>query len=143
MKASAGSDLMSTCQVLVCRGMAKRLKLPISGRRNAFGCYQGKRRCEWQSGTTPCFAVGFGSNTHTLPNWRLPPAPEIHALTGCRHKACQVDGSSGRDTKVISKLVQRAQRECTGYYCGQQSRRQCLLTLAFEFLFLCTLYLSH
>ena len=58
--------------VLVCRGVAKKLKLPVTGRRNAFGSMCGKRSCEWQSGTTPSFAVGFRSNSHTLPNWRLP-----------------------------------------------------------------------
>ena len=96
----------------------KKLGLSVSGRRNAFGAFQGRRQCEWQSGTTPSFAVGFGSNTHTLPNWRLPPVPEVHDTTICRSRTCAMKCASSRDSKVISKLAQRTQRQCTGYYCG-------------------------
>ena len=71
----------------ICRGVAKRLKLRVSGRRNALGGFVGKRTCMWQSGTTPVFAAAFRSNTHTLPNWRLPPLPETHA-DECKSAAC-------------------------------------------------------
>ena len=32
--------------------------------------------------------------------------------------------SSARDAKVISKLAQRTQRQCTGYYCGYTFKPQ-------------------
>jgi len=32
---------------IVCKGVAKELQLPISGRRNMLGCVLGKRRCPW------------------------------------------------------------------------------------------------
>ena len=51
--------------VLICRGLAKRFGLRVSGRRNALGQIIGSRRCPWQSGTAPAFAVLFRSNTHT------------------------------------------------------------------------------
>ena len=50
--------------MLVCRGIARKHKLKVTGRRNAFASILGKRTCQWQSGTTPAFAVGFRSNTH-------------------------------------------------------------------------------
>ena len=74
--------------VLVCRGIAKKLGLRASGRRNALGKIMGRRRCEWQSGTTPAFAVLFRSNSHTAPNYRLPLLAETHDDTQCPSKAC-------------------------------------------------------
>ena len=50
--------------MLVCRGVARKYKLQLTGRRNTFASILGKRKCEWQSGTTPAFAVAFRSNTH-------------------------------------------------------------------------------
>ena len=50
--------------LLVCRGVARKHKLKLTGRRNAFASILGERTCEWQSGTTPAFAVAFFSNTH-------------------------------------------------------------------------------
>ena len=97
---------------------------PHEGRRNSFGAFQGKRTCEWQSGAPPSFAVGFRSNTHTLPNWRLAPTPDIHDDALCKSKACAARMSSARDAKVISKLAQRTQRQCTGYYCGYTFKPQ-------------------
>ena len=64
--------------VLICRGLARRYGLRISGRRNALGTMLGRRRCEWESGTSPSFAALFRSNSHTLPNFRLPPMQECH-----------------------------------------------------------------
>ena len=62
----------------VCRGIAKMQGLRVAGRRNALGKIIGRRRCMWQSGTTPAFAVLFRSNSHTAPNYRLPLIPEVH-----------------------------------------------------------------
>ena len=96
----------------------------LQGRRNAFGAFQGKRTCEWQSGAPPSFAVGFRSNTHTLPNWRLVPTPTTHAQSICNSKKCTAHVHSNRDTKIISKLAQRTQRQCTAYFCGYTFKNQ-------------------
>ena len=96
----------------------------LQGRRNAFGAFQGKRTCEWQSGAPPSFAVGFRSNTHTLPNWRLVPTPTTHAQSICNSKKCTAHVHSNRDTKIISKLAQRTQRQCTAYFCGYTFKKQ-------------------
>ena len=72
--------------LVVCQGLARKLGLRVSGRRNSFGMVVGKRRCEWQSGTTPSFAVLFRSNSHTMPNYRLPLLPSTHEAVGLHKK---------------------------------------------------------
>ena len=103
---------------VVCAGVAKKLKLRISGRRNAFGLHKGRRECPWQSGTTPSFAVAFQSNTHTLPNWRLPPLPGAHDDNLCKRTSCLDRAKGERNMRVARNIAQRASRVCTGYYCG-------------------------
>jgi len=110
--------------VLVCRGIAKRFKLAVTGRRNAFGAHLGRRKCQWQSGAPPSFAAGFRSNSHSLPNWRLPPMPLTHDPGVCQSRACAATLESNRDQKVVGKLAQRVQRQCTGYYCGYTFKPQ-------------------
>ena len=117
------TKLCVTGPVVVCRGMAKKLALRVAGRRNATGKIIGKRRCEWQSGTTPALAVLFRSNSHTAPNYRLPLMAATHDKS-CPSKACAEWIQSPNALKTISKLAQRAQREATGYYCGYTFKRQ-------------------
>ena len=106
---------------LVCRGVAQKLGLRISGRRNAFGSHVGSRSRPWHSATAPSFAAAFQSNTHTLPNWRLPPLKETHDDTLCALDSCVASGDHvDVPMKIASKIAQRAQRNCTGYYCGYQ-----------------------
>ena len=109
---------------VVCRGIAKKLKLKVSGRRNSLGKIIGQRMCEWQSGTTPAFAVLFGSNTHTAPNYRVPIMPETHDDERCKSAACKAWMEEPGSTKKIAKLAQRAQREATGYYTGYINKGQ-------------------
>ena len=118
------ANLRSKKSVLVCRGVAKKLKLKTSGRRNALGKIIGRRTCEWQSGTTPSFAVLFGSNSHTAPNYRLPVMQQTHDDERCESLACKAWMAEKGSTKKIAKLAQRAQREATGYYCGYNFKRQ-------------------
>ena len=110
--------------LVICRGLAKKFKLKIAGRRSAFGSILGKRRGEWQSGTTLAFAVAFGSNSHTMLGWRVPVIPETHEATACLSKICHEHISKITENKAISKLAQRAQREATGYYCGYTFKPQ-------------------
>ena len=104
--------------LLVCRGLAKRFGLRVSGKRNALGLTIGRRCCELQSGTTAAFAVLFRSNTHRMPNYRLPLLAETHEHDFCKSKTCLEQVGDPVHTKRVSKLAQRAQREATGYYCG-------------------------
>ena len=110
--------------LLICRGLARRFALKTSGRRNSFGCILGKRRCGWQSGTARSLAVVFRSNTHTFPNYRAPVIPETHEVGECKSKKCAEHVAQHSDTKTISKLAQRAQREATGYFCGYTFKKQ-------------------
>ena len=104
--------------LLMCGGLAKTYGLRISGRRNAFGSILGSRSSEWQSGTTPAFAALFRSNTHTMPNYRLPVTSESHEDDMCRSVRCKKMRLDPKIIKIVSKLAQWAQREATGYYCG-------------------------
>ena len=118
------SNLRVSQSVLVCRGVAKKLKLKVSGRRNSLGKIIAPRTCEWQSGTTPSFAVLFGCNSHTAPNYRLPVMQDTHDEELCGSAACKAWMAEKGSSKKIAKLAQRAQREATGYYCGYNFKRQ-------------------
>ena len=94
--------------------------------RNALGCWQGVRSEGWQSGTTPAFAVHFRSNSHTGPNYRVPPISCVHEAS-CPSATCRERAQSllaSLDVKKISRLMQRVQRETTGYYCGYTFKSQ-------------------
>ena len=49
---------------------------------------------------------------------------DTHDTTMCRSAARAAKCASNRDNKVISKLAQRTQRQCTGYYCGYTFKAQ-------------------
>ena len=114
--------------LILCRGLARRVGLRVSGRRNALGSILGRRTGAWQSGTHPAFATVFRSNTHTMPNYRVPILPETHEDRVCRHKdLCVCNGDKAMVTrllKITCKLAQRAQREGAGYYCGYTFKAQ-------------------
>ena len=115
------TNVLTEKTVVVCQGVARTFKLRVRGRRNAFGLWQGERTDMWQSGTTPSLAVHFRSNSHTMPNYRVPLTPAIHTAV-CSCGACQKQQAkemlSKLSLKTVSKIAQRVQRESTGYYCG-------------------------
>ena len=120
-------NVITTQTVLICQGLAKKFKLRVSGRRNAYGMWQGCRMEAWQSGTTPAFAVHFRSNSHTMPNYRLPPVAATHEDSLCTSRVCKERAHQlmqTMDLRKISKLQQRVQREATGYYCGYTFKGQ-------------------
>ena len=76
---------------VVCNGNYKKLKVRISGRRNCLGSIIGTRSAEdmlFISGTLKAFAVSVNSNTHTGPDYRLPPCAATHDES-CNNPACQ------------------------------------------------------
>ena len=66
----------------------------------------------------------FRSNSHTQPNYRVPVLKETHEDQMCPSEACRKRLEMITETKPISKLAQRAQREATGYYCGYTFKGQ-------------------
>jgi hypothetical protein len=140
------TSLIMKTSAVVCQGVAKRLGLRVSGRRNALGKIMNARTCEWQSGTSLAMATCFRANTHTAPNYRVPLLPCTHTDALCRSKACRAqifiklpaeEGTAAcatdklmrqrkaaRFLKILGKLAQRAQREATGYYCGYTFKAQ-------------------
>ena len=75
------------------------------------------------------FAVGTGSNTHTAPNYRLPPCPATHDPT-CGNKDCQESMATkvpARERALLLRLcksTQRASREMSGYFLGYSFKGQ-------------------
>ena len=119
-------NVLSDRTVLVCQGLAKKFRLHVKGKRNAYGLWLGQRSCMWQSGTTPGFAVHFRSNTHTMPNYRLPVTSAVHEPS-CRNAQCLEQAKALLNKvaiKAISRVTQRVQRETTGYYCGYTFKGQ-------------------
>eukprot|EP00973_Karenia_brevis_P075227 10451432-Karenia_brevis.AAC.1 len=105
---------------VICRGNAKRFGVRIKGKRNQLGMVLNKRTCVWQSGTAIALAVFLRSNSHTAPNFRMPPVSVLHDDEFCK-AACF---ANPKENKIRCKLAQRAQREATGYYCGYTFKRQ-------------------
>ena len=95
------SNVLTDKTVVVCQGMARKFKLRVRGRRNAFGLWQGTRTDMWQSGTTLSLAVHFRSNSHTMPNYRVPLTPAIHAPV-CSCSSCLKQ----RGQDMLEKLKQ-------------------------------------
>ena len=106
---------------VVCKGNYRRLGVRISGRRNALGSVFGRRRQSYQSGTLRGFAVATGSNTHTAPNYRLPPCDGTHDAE-CHHADCLA--TSKVDLLRLCKVIHRATREMSGYYLGYTFKGQ-------------------
>ena len=113
---------MAQCTV-VCNENYRRLKVQISGRRNALGLLFNKRSEEYQSGTLKGFAVSTGSNTHTAPNYRLPLGAKTHDPL-CYNEKCLAAIAEGAqeagraDIYRLCNITHRASREMSGYYMG-------------------------
>ena len=103
-------NVLTDTTVVVCQGMARRFKLPVRGRRNAFGLWQGKRTDIWQSGTTPSLAIPLRSNSHTMPNYRVPLTPAIHTAV-CSCSSCKNRGKDMLD-KLPLKTIAKSLNEC-------------------------------
>ena len=103
---------------VICRGNAKTYGLRPSGRRNALGSILTRRRCEWFSGCSPAMAIIFRCNTHTAPNYRMPPTDKTHDPR-CTHDCLATD-----NCRLLTAITFRAQRNTTGYYTGYMQKRQ-------------------
>ena len=106
---------------VICRGNARRFGLRVIGKRNALWMPLNRRTCMWQSGTTASLAIAFRCNTHTAPNYRLPPLQGLHDDENCKRDCMHI---ADDELKRVCKLAQRAQREATGYFCGYTCKRQ-------------------
>jgi len=89
------------------------------GQRNALGSILGKRNSAWLTGTARAFVVGFGFNTHTGPNDRLPITEETHEPT-CKRRC--VEGPIS--VSSMARIAQCAQSQTTGYFAGYLVKAQ-------------------
>ena len=103
---------------VICRGNARKYGLRPSGRRNALASILGKRRCMWFSGCAAGMAIIFRCNTHTAPNFRVPPTARTH------DPDCTADCLDKETSRLITAIAYRAQRNTTGYCTGYMQKRQ-------------------
>ena len=76
---------------------------------------------EWLNGTMPGLCVALaGSNSDVKPNDRLPIIPESHKSC-CHRKRCLGDKHTLKHT---TRITQRAQSVCNGYFGGYIGKRQ-------------------
>ena len=115
------SPAWMTQPLVVCKGIAEKSKLRCSGARNWLGQILGLRNDEWVNGTMPGLCVAFaGSNSDVKPNDRLPILPETHESC-CKRKRCLVKKHT---LKRTTRITQRAQSVCNGYFGGYIGKRQ-------------------
>ena len=86
---------------VLCEGLARRLKLPTQGRRNALGSLVGPRNDEWLNGTHPALAVGLRANTDVQLPFRLPPCRSTRSPM-CLEPGCLDD----LDLEAITSALQ-------------------------------------
>ena len=103
---------------VICRGNARKYGLRPSGRRNALATILSRRRCPWLSGCSPGMAIFFWCNTHTAPNYRVPPNAVTH------DPDCTADCLKTEESKVLTSVANRASRNTTGYFTGYMTKRQ-------------------
>ena len=117
---------------MVCTGNYKKLHVRISGRRNCLGGIIGERSAKdmrYISGKSKAFAVAVNSNTHTGPDYRLPPCAATHDAS-CNDPACQdaLNAASGQVQRKalirLCKAAQRAARQTAGYFFGYTFKGQ-------------------
>ena len=110
-----------TQPLLVCKGIAKQFKLRCSGARNWLGQMLGLRNEAWVNACIPGVCVAFaGSNSDIKPNDRLPILDVTHESC-CKKKRCLVKKNH---LKKTTRLTQRTQTVCLGYFGGYMAKRQ-------------------
>ena len=110
-----------TKPLVLCKALAKSFQLRCSGARNWLGQILCVRNDEWVNGTMPGLCVALaGSNSDVKPNDRLPIIPETHEKC-CRKKRCLVRKHTLKHT---TRITQRAQSVCNGYFGGYIGKRQ-------------------
>ena len=92
--------------LILCRGLARRVGLRVSGRRNALGGILGRRTGAWQSGTHPAFATVFRSNTHTMPNYRVPILQDSRRPGMPAQRSVRVQWRQSHGNQVVEDHVQ-------------------------------------
>jgi len=108
---------------IVCPCVAKKLHLKAKGRKNMLGTVSGKRRCPWLSGTNGLTAVILRSNTHFVPNFRIPLTAKTTECQG----ACLGNNQSENPREHLRRLItitQRAMKQMTGYFSGYICKKQ-------------------
>ena len=112
--------------LLVCKGVARKRGLKLSGTRAMLGSILGKRNSAWIDGTAPGLCVGFsGCNTDVKLNDRVPILPCTHEDAHCDRRC--VPRCSAKRKRALTKMIrkmQTAQSQINGYFGGYIGKRQ-------------------
>jgi hypothetical protein len=120
------NEMNSGPPLLVCKGIAKKKHLKVSGARNMLGTVLGQRNSPWLNGTAPGLCVGMsGGNTDIKINDRLPIQEETHEGSACDRQCVPKDPARrARALKRIVRITQTAQAQTNGYFGGYISKKQ-------------------
>ena len=104
--------------VVVCPGLAKKMKLATKGRRNALGSISGPRNEGNVSGTHGAWAVALGDNTDVQLPYRLPITRGTHSEF-CQDENCVGDAAD----ETLMHAAQMAQDAQVGYSTDYSNKR--------------------
>ena len=108
---------------VVCKCVAKKHKLKISGRKNALGSIIGERKDPWFSATNSLCASILRCNTNIMPNFRVPITKKTIDCD-CECLKEKVAASPAEDIVKLCIIAQRAMKQMTGYFTGYISKKQ-------------------
>ena len=112
--------------LLVCKGIARKRGLKLTGTRNVYGQMLGTRNNPWLDGTAPGLCVALsGGNSDVKLNDRLPIMHETHEAAHCTRRC--VPGTSAQRKRALRRMVRRtqtAQAQTNGYFGGYIGKRQ-------------------
>ena len=104
--------------LLVCKGIARKRGLKLTGSRTVLGSILGQRNNKWVNGSAPGLIVGLsGGNSDVRLNDRLPITEDTHEAAHCRRR-CIAKGPAKRK-RALARLVRRmqtAQAQTNGYF---------------------------
>ena len=104
--------------MLVCRGLAERMNMPISGKRSALGTLWGPMNDPNLNGTHPALLAALRCNSDVQLPYRFPVNEITHDEARC-DQSCHLL----QTTDDIVREAQRTQAAQAGYACDYQNKR--------------------
>ena len=118
-KAGLPHDLQLTDQtVIICRGLAERMQMPITGKRSMLGSIWGPVNDPNLNGTHPALLAALRCNSDVQIPFRFPVTSLTHS-----DQECPDDCPKGCRIRDIIKEAQTTQAAQAGYACDYQNKR--------------------
>lgn len=104
--------------VVLCKGLMKKMGMPLGGKRNRVGSLHGPRNEENINGTHPTLSALLQTNSDVQLPYRFGITPETHCSDLCV-EACGEDSN----TREVLQAFQCCQDAQVGYTCDYQNKR--------------------